>query len=69
MRPVKRQTRNAIVALDSRRFLQPGRQILADFAEDGDLPLDDFLLAAVLHVTSNVADEALLGPVVEDALP
>lgn len=37
--------------------------------EDGDLALDDLLLAAVLHVTSNVVDEALLSAVIEDLLP
>ena len=60
---------DAVVALDAGGFLEPGGEVGADFAEDGDLAFDDVFFAAGGHVAGDVVDEALLGAVVEDFFP
>ena len=69
MRPIERQIRNTLMPLDTRRLLQPARQITGHFAENGDLALDDVFFAAGAHVARNVLDEALFGAVVHDFFP
>ena len=68
MRPIEPQARNAIIPLNPSRLLQPTRKVLADFAEDGNLALDDLLFADVLHMTRHVLDETLASIFIHDLL-
>jgi hypothetical protein len=66
---VERHVRNAIVPLDASSLLETGGNVWADFAEDGNLPLQDLLVRADLHLAGDVVDEALPGTIIEDLLP
>lgn len=66
---VERKPGNVSIPLDTSSLLQTAGKILRDVAEDGDLALDDLLLAASAHVARDVLDKALLGTIVEDLLP
>lgn len=66
---IEPQARNAVVALDARGLLQPRGQVLAHFAQHGNLALDDVLFFAIGHVPGDVVDEAPLGFLVENLLP
>lgn len=51
---------DALVTLDTKSLLESLGDLGRDLSEDGDLSLDDLLLAAVLHVSRDSLDEALL---------
>jgi len=57
------------VALDTSGLLETAGQVLGNHAEDGNLALDNLLLAAGAHVARDVVDETLLSTVVKDLLP
>lgn len=65
---VEAEVGDAVVALDTGGLLHAGGEVLGDFAEDGDLALDDLFALAVGHVAGHVAHETLLGVFVEDLL-
>lgn len=69
MRSVEAQVGNSFVTLDTSSLLKTRGKVLRHLAENGNLALDDFLLAAVLHVSRYVADEASLGTIVKHLLP
>lgn len=70
VRPIKLHIRYPLVQpLDTGGLLQPLSQIFANLSEDGDLARKDLLVGAYLHLTRDVADEALSGAIVEDFLP
>lgn len=69
MRTIEAQSGNPVVPHDARSFLQTSRDVIADFAENADMALDDFFVGAVGYVAGDVLDEALLGAFVPDALP
>lgn len=66
---IELQTCDAGVTFDTCCSLEAARKILANFAEDGDLALDDILFADGRHVTRDRLDEALPRLLVEDLLP
>lgn len=66
---VEAQTSNARVTLNAGSLLKARGDIIGNLAENGDLALDDLLAGAVAHVAGDVADHALAGALVEDALP
>ena len=69
VRAVEPHLRNTRVALDACGFLETLGNIVGDFAEDGDLALDDFLVPAGGHVAGDGVDETVARAVVEDFLP
>ena len=69
VRTVELHIRDTLVSLDASRLLQPLRNIIADLTENSDLSLEDLLVGAGRHLTRDVADEAILGGVVEDLFP
>ena len=69
MRPVEPQTRDSGIPRHARRLLQSTCQILRHLPENPDLTLDDLLVGAVLHVSGDVTDEALLSAVIKHFLP
>jgi len=60
---------DAVVALDTGGLFKAGGKVIRDLTEDGNLALDDLLATTILHVTRDIADEALLGAIVKDFLP
>ncbi|KAH0357207.1 CAT1 catalase, partial [Aureobasidium melanogenum] len=56
---VKGKILNTVVALDTSSLLQTAGKVLRDVAEDGNLALDDLLLAAGAHTFSHKARGAL----------
>ncbi len=69
MSPVELHVLDAIVTLDASGLLESLGDVLTDFAEDGDLALQNLLVAAHLHLAGNVVDEAFSGRLVENLLP
>lgn len=69
MATVKDKVPNPIIPNNASCLFKPGGKIIRDLAKDGDLSLNDLFFAAGTHMTSNIADEALLRSIVEDSLP
>lgn len=69
VRAVESHVRDAVVALNAGGFLNPSSNIGADFAENGNLALEDVFLGACGHVAGDVTDEALAGLFVPDTFP
>ena len=61
--------RNTRVALNACSLLKTLRNVVGDFAEDGDLALENLLIPAGRHVARDGGDETFAGAVVEDLLP
>lgn len=69
VRTVEAQTSDARVSLNASSLLEARGDVIGNLTEDGDLALDNLLTRAVAHVAGDVADHALAGALVEDALP
>jgi hypothetical protein len=69
VRAIEAQASDARVSLDTSRLLKTSGKVVRHFTEDSNLALDDLLDRAVAHVAGDVANEALAGALVPDALP
>lgn len=66
---VKLHVRDAIIALHTCRLLQSRSNLWVNLTEDGDLPLEELLLLAHLHLARHIVDESLLGTIIKHILP